>query len=348
MRILKTLGAISAQLLFSQMLFAQAGPQGPDESLLRSYLTRHKANAASFSFAAIGDQQYGAAGIAKWPALQGSINAEASTVKFVVHTGDIKSGSTVCDDAMFQNRRQSFDAFEMPMILTPGDNEWTDCHRANNGSFDSLERLAYLRNIFYPNNLSMGKRTIQLTQQSEDRRYAKYVENSMWSEGNVLFATLHVIGSNNNRGRNEVNDAEYRERTHANFNWLKTVFSVARDGQFGGVVIVMQANPGFNGSRVRLTGLEEGFQDTFFVLEDEVITLNKPVLLIHGDSHEFHFDKPLLGLKSGLPLDNLTRLEVPGAGDVHWIKVTVNPARKSLFSIEYVDVAENFFAQQKP
>ena len=34
-----------------------------------------------------------------------------------------------------------FNNFEAPFIYTPGDNEWTDCHRENNGSFDPIERL---------------------------------------------------------------------------------------------------------------------------------------------------------------------------------------------------------------
>lgn len=339
---------LTSTLLASLSLFAQAGPAGPDEALLRTFLTRHRPVAAKFDFAAIGDQQYGPVGIAKWPALQSALNREAANLKFIVHTGDIKSGSTLCDNAMFANRKESFEAFEVPFIITPGDNEWTDCHRENNGSYDSLERLAYLRTIFYPNNQSLGKRKITLTQQSEDRRYSKYVENAMWSEGNVLFATLHVIGSNNNLGRNAANDQEFRERTHANFNWLKTVFSVARDNNFAGVVLTLQANPGFNGPRVRVSGLEEGFRDTFFVLEDEVINFNKPVLLIHGDSHEFHYDKPLLGARSGSYLDNFTRLEVPGSADVHWIRVTVDPSRTALFSIEHADVPANFIRQTNP
>jgi hypothetical protein len=191
-------------------LFGQGGPSGPDPGFLQTLLQRHRPTMQRFEFAAIGDQQYGAAGIAKFPALQSSINADTN-LQFIVHTGDVKSGSTLCDNAMFQNRRQSFEAFAVPMLLTPGDNEWTDCHRENNGSFDSLERLAYLRAIFYPDNQSMGRRKITLSQQSEDRRYSPYVENSMWSQGNVLFAPLHMVGSNNNKGRNAANDAEWRE-----------------------------------------------------------------------------------------------------------------------------------------
>ncbi|MBM3761013.1 MAG: hypothetical protein FJW36_12290 [Acidobacteria bacterium] len=334
-------------LIAASAVFAQGPAAGPDPSILQTLLNRHRPTPQRFEFAAIGDQQYGATGIAKWPALQASINRSTAT-QFLVHTGDIKSGSTLCDDAMFASRLRDFNNFEMPMILTPGDNEWTDCHRENNGSYDSLERLRYLRNIFYPNNQSLGRRKITLSRQSEDRRYANYVENSMWSQGSILFATVHLVGSNDNLGRNAENDAEWRERTAANFNWLKTIFSVARDNEFSGVVLVMQVNPGFDGVRVRVSQLDSGLRDSFFVIEDETITFRKPVLLIHGDSHVFRVDKPLLGGRSGLLVDNLTRLEVPGSGDVHWVRVTVDPAKTQLFGVEHVDVVENFFTQTRP
>jgi hypothetical protein len=48
-------------------------------------------------------------------------------------------------DAVFQNRLDLFNRFTAPFIFVPGDNEWTDCHRANNGGFDPLERLDRLR-----------------------------------------------------------------------------------------------------------------------------------------------------------------------------------------------------------
>ncbi|MDX2152808.1 MAG: hypothetical protein SFV54_18845 [Bryobacteraceae bacterium] len=343
----RTLVVAISFLSLAGSLAAQGPAAPPDSAVLQRLLTRHQPRAAAFDFAAIGDQQYGADGIAKWPALQASIN-RATDLAFIVHAGDVKSGSTLCDNAMFANRLESFNNFEAPMILTPGDNEWTDCHRANNGSFDSLERLDYLRRTFYANNQSLGKRKITLSQQSEDPRYQRYVENAMWSQGSVLFATVHVVGSKNNLGRNAANDQEYRERTDANFNWIKTAFSVARDAGFQAVVLVMQANPGFNTNRGRVFQLEEGFHETFLVIEDETVVFNKPVLLIMGDSHTFRIDKPLIGTRSGQVLDNFTRLEVPGSGDVHWIRVKVNPAKSQPFSFEHEDVVPNFFPQQRP
>jgi hypothetical protein len=55
----------------------------------------------------------------------------------------------------------------------------------------------------------------------------------------------------------------------------------------------------------------------------------KPVLVVHGDSHQFRLDQPFQLDKK--PLKNVTRLIVPGASDVRAVKVTVKDAR---FSVE--------------
>ncbi len=324
--------------------WAQAPPRGPDPALLQRLLERHRPEARTFEFAAIGDQQYGPEGERKWPALQASIN-RAANLAFTVHAGDFKSGDTLCDNATFADRLQAFNNFEMPLIYTPGDNEWTDCHRENNGSYDPLERLDLLRRMFYPDNQSQGRRKLTLSRQSEDARYNKYVENAIWSMGNVVFATLHVVGSNNNLGRDV---AEYEERGAANFNWLKMAFSLARDGGFAGVVIVTQANPGWSGATQRVAQLGTGFRVIFDVLEDDAIVFGRPVLVIIGDSHLFRIDKPLTAARSGRILENVLRLEVPGDVQAHWVRVKVDPAKRGLFSFEHEDVAENYIPQQRP
>jgi len=333
--------------LVGMSLWAQAPPLEPDPVLLERLLQRHVSEPRAFDFAAIGDQQYGPEGEQKWPALQNSIN-RAAGIEFIIHVGDFKSGSTLCNNETFYDRLHAFNRFEMPMIYTPGDNEWTDCHRENNGSYDPLERLYYLRRVFFPDNQSLGRRRIILSQQSDDARYHRYRENVVWSMGNVLFATLHVVGSNNNLGRNAENDREYEERTAANFNWLKTVFSVARDNAFAGVVIAMQANPGWRGTAVAVAQMATGFKDTIVVLEDEAVIYARPILVIMGDTHVFRIDKPMIGARSGRLLENVIRVEVPGDRDVHWVRVKVDPAKRGLFSFEHEDVVENYVQQERP
>ena len=51
-----------------------------------------------------------------------------------MHAGDIKAGSEPCSDSLILSRFGSYQAFQRAFVYTPGDNEWTDCHRVNNGS----------------------------------------------------------------------------------------------------------------------------------------------------------------------------------------------------------------------
>ena len=86
----------------------------------------------------------------------------------------------------------AFATLNDPLIYTPGDNEWTDCHRANNGAFNPLERLAAIRSLFFaePGD-TLGRHPKHVDAQPG------YPENVRWIESRVAFATLHVIGSNN-------------------------------------------------------------------------------------------------------------------------------------------------------
>ena len=47
------------------------------------------------------------------------------------------------------------------------------------------------------------------------------------------------------------------------------------------------------------------------------------MLVVHGDTHWFRFDKPLVDPRSVRRIDNVTRLEVYGSPFVNWIYVTV-------------------------
>ena len=96
----------------------------------------------------IGDVPYTQAQLDAFPSWVEDINADPK-VDLVVHLGDIKSGSTLCDDSYFTTIRGLFDGFKDPLVYTPGDNEWTDCHRPNNGAYNPLERLTTLRGVFF-------------------------------------------------------------------------------------------------------------------------------------------------------------------------------------------------------
>ena len=306
-------------------------------TLLSQSAPRANANGTGrFTFALIGDMPYGPEGDLKFPNVIADINSDRN-LSFVVHDGDIKNGSSLCSNEMFFNRLALFNAFEPPLIYVPGDNEWTDCHRANNGSYDPLERLAFLRALFFANDESLGGRTMTLERQSADPAYASYPENVRWAVKSVMFAGLHIVGSNNNLGRTASADAEYAARNAANLVWLADTFARARAEEHKAVMLIIQANPNFELPAAQRTG----FNDFLAALEAETLAYGKPVVLVHGDSHYFRIDKPLRGTQSGRRVEHFTRVETFGEFDNHWLHVTVDPTNPNVFVLDQRIVSAN-------
>ena len=84
--------------------------------------------------------------------------------------------------------------------------------------------------------------------------------------------------------------------------------------------------------------LTDGFHDFLVALRAQAIAFGKPVTYLHGDSHYFRVDKPLLDSK-GKRITNFTRVETfgdhqPNLGDVNWLKVNVDPSSREVFSYE--------------
>jgi hypothetical protein len=299
------------------------------------------------SFALVGDTPYGAAEEVLFDRVIDDINASRN-VRLVVHSGDTKAGSERCDDALFIKRFNQYQKLDDAFIMTPGDNDWTDCHRSNNGSYLPTERLARFRQIFYPvPNLSTGKKPMALRSQATMPGHQTFVENTMWSFAGVTMATVHVVGSNNNLAPWNGIDAsdsyatpradrvaEFQAREAATLAWVDATFdqAIARDS--AGVVIAIQANPGFE---VASNNVErQGFNAFLSKLAERSKAFGKPVLLTHGDSHYFRLDKPMVlaKLPSGTAaLENFSRLENFGSPSVHWVEVFVDARDPNVFSV---------------
>ena len=145
------------------------------------------------TYAIIGDTPYGAAQAANFPADIAEINADPD-VRLVVNLGDIKNGSSECNNLYLQSIRSAFNQFVDPLVYTPGDNEWTDCHRANNGGYLPDERLETIRRIFFPTaGQSLGQNPLSVDWQRST------VENVLWSAAGIQWGTVHVTGSDNGR-----------------------------------------------------------------------------------------------------------------------------------------------------
>ena len=277
-----------------------------------------------FSFFALGDMPYhNPADLSKFQKLINAINSEASA--FTIHVGDIKNGQTPCSDDYYKTIQNLFNQFKGPLIYTPGDNEWTDCHTPEGGGYDPKERLASLRKLYFRDGESLGIKPMKILSQNKTAGFEKYIENSIWRKENITFATLHVVGSNNNFKTNGSANDEYTERNSANMHWLTEIFKSASTNNNAAIVLIM------HGSLVYKNSETNGYNTIVEKLRTEVKAFKKPVLLIYGDLHRFVISKPLMDLDNNL-IDNFTALMVYGDHDMHAIKIHVDPKSKSVFS----------------
>lgn len=289
-----------------------------------------KSKPVKFEFALIGDTPYDDAQETNlFPNLMADLNR--AKLAFVVHDGDFKSGASPCSNELFERRLKQFQAFKHPLIYLFGDNEWSDCGHTTTDKSNPVERLETLRAMFCAGGESLGRRRLPLTRQSDDPAHAIYRENVLWTLGSVVFLGLNVPGNSNNYGQ-----PEYGPRNAANLAWMKRGFDLAHTGGFQGIMVIIQANPHFD--LAATNALRRGFNDMLNLLEKETVAFAKPVALVHGDSHYYRIDQPLLGRRSRKRLENFTRVETFGNPDNHWIRVTVNPRDPNLFSYrpEYV------------
>ncbi|HYT39082.1 MAG TPA: hypothetical protein VEN99_06205, partial [Acidimicrobiia bacterium] len=263
----------------------------------------------AFDFGAIGDTRFTADEQARFPNLVEDMNAAG--LAFSVHDGNIGADPAACLDRAYQETRDLFDRFTAPLVYTPGDNEWLACRTEG---MEPGNRLASLRRTFFASDRSFGAATLRL-----DRQSPAYPENARWRYGGVTFATLHVVGSHDDLGA-----PEFAPRRAATVRWLEQTFDRARRDGSAGLVLVWQADPFFQQDVPAYDGLRGA-------LRAKTTAFGKPVLLIHGDSGRFGVDKPMLD-PQGVTVPNFTRLQTFGPADVAWVRITVDPAARDLFS----------------
>jgi hypothetical protein len=278
-------------------------------------------------------------------------------VEFAIFTGDTKDGGSVCSDEIIGTKVINFfNKLNCPVLYSVGDSEWTDCHRVSNGSYDPLERLAFIRKIFFNKRYTQGNNPIPVERQGKPG--AKFSENSRFIYHNIMFVALHVVGSNNNlvstdklcyKKSNRIQsdcdraNQEYKERNAADIIWLKESFSIARKKKLIGIVIVIQGDIyspydiSKHGYKEFLKNLNDknGFTDFFRILSDETHHFPGQVLLVHGDSHVFQFDKAMYN-KNGTLTSNFWRVETFGGKETSWVELNIDPKSKNVFSVSPV------------
>ena len=292
------------------------------------------ASKPAFTFAVIGDTPYGASAVAQFPQNISALNADSS-LDFVVHVGDIKNGSTVCSDAYFAQIRADFDQFTHPLVYAPGDNEWTDCHRTNNGAYNPLERLAKIREVFFNQPGKTLGATMPVTSQAD----LGLPENVAFTKNRVSFAAVNVPGSNNasqpwaGLGKAEETPeqiAEVQHRTDAVIAEIKKTFAFALQLNDRTVVVLQQADM-FDPTYTPAWSDISAFKPIVQTLVDEASTFSGDVYLFNGDSHVYNVDRPLAQGSSWLArygvtgsADNLQRITIDGSGNAtNYLRVNV-------------------------
>ena len=294
--------------------------------------------AQPFTIGVIGDMPYTSQQLA---AFQGFLNAMSVDPSFqlAIHLGDIKSGSSACTDEYIGGIRDALNSYAGALVYTPGDNEWTDCHRNSSDPRNPVERLNFLRaKFFFTPGMTLGHQPRQVLTQGSDNDSA-FVENQAWVESKTVLAVLNVPGSNNDLdpwtngvGTAAEQQQEFDTRLAADLAWLEQIFTLANDSQARAVVLGMQADMWDPAAGApELTGYGQVVQK----LASLILAFGKPVLLLEGDSHDFKVDNPLAngdpdhGVTTSVP--NLTRIVVQGGSDhfpLEYLRVTIDPRQQ--------------------
>lgn len=288
------------------------------------------ASAQPVSFGLIGDMPYSRWERQQLPGLLADMDRE--DLAFIIHDGDIKGGGSVCSDSVLRDILKVFQASKTPLIYVPGDNEWTDCHRASNGGYDPLERLQKLRKLFFAGDNALGQRPLRLERQSQDAAFASYRENVRWEAGGALFVGLNLPGSENNfhgTTRRGGPVPEFIARSAANRVWLAQAFERARTKQLAGILIVIQANPGFEAANQGRA--QPGYAAFLTQLREQTQAFARPVVLVHGDSHWQRIDQPLRDPVTQAVIGNFTRVETYGYPFFGWVKASVDATDPQVF-----------------
>ena len=326
-----------------------------------SVASAHDRHDEKVTVAVFGDWPYNQLLLDNSSLLTDSVNADKS-VQYVIHVGDTHSGSHPCtsygikpllntdaDPQWQEDVYNRFNQFNAPMIYTPGDNEWTDCHRIKaKGAGNPLLELEGIRNLFFAKvGYTLGRHDIPVWSQGKfyNPKYptdANYVENLMWSRDDIIFATMNVVGSNNGAvawdapfntpENNAAQAAEVVDRTAAAIHWMEAAFRQAWRHHAKVVVLAIQADmwdpEAIDGNQY------DKFQPIVDKLAELSLKFRGQVLLLNGDSHHYFEDQPLADPSSSTgqvynepAVPNLTRITVQGSTNApaEWLRLTIDP-----------------------
>jgi hypothetical protein len=266
----------------------------------------------TFAFAVFGDGPYRWPETGRFDRLIEDVNS--AQVEWLVHVGDIFWYP--CSDGHYRRMLDKLNTIEHPVVYTPGDNEWADCHERIAGHYDPQERLRVLRSTFFARpGRTIGACPMRVVSQADDPNFSEFVENVRWVRGGFVFITVHMLLTPPVAETDEV----ALRRGGAAIAWMDSAFAIAHRDRLNGVVIAMQGDPGLDYSR----HTPQSFMPFIARMEEQTRSFKGSVLLIHGDSHIQRFDQPLKD-ENGVPAPNFWRLEAFGSPHIGWVRVAID------------------------
>ena len=291
---------------------------------------------SAFTVAVIGDVPYGTSPsdtrqLVAHPRFIASINAD-SDVSLVAHIGDIHAGKQYCTQEYDTTIFEHWTAFKQPLVYTPGDNEWMDCHKAKegggsynkatgnidyvmdgNGKFadyakgDPVANLELIRALFFAKPGQTLGAPMQVHTQAEEFNPAHpadkaFVENVWWENAGVLFVSVNIPGGSNNGtdpwyGVPAISSAQQNEvavRSAATLRWIDAAYSRAMTKGDIAMVILTQADMwDVDEAKTGVAHLS-GYKQYLDKIAEASKAYGMPVLMIVGDSHTYRSDNPLV------------------------------------------------------
>ena len=186
------------------------------------------------------------------PNLIADMNAQK--LAFTAHDGDLKAGGGRCDDQIYLRFAGLLQRARGAGDLHAGRQRLDRLRSADRRRFSSrwsgstTSGACSSAPITRSASAGCGRRCRPSRCASDQPVRSPCVENRRWDIGGVTYATLNVQGSCNNLCDTAPDPAEFAARNAANIVWLRETFAHAAERGSAAIMLITQANPGWDHS----------------------------------------------------------------------------------------------------
>lgn len=275
-------------------------------------------------------------------------------IAFIVYDGNVKGSAEACRDSIYQSRRDLLDTSRAPLVLLLGQHDWADCGLTHSGAYDPVERLDFVRQLFFTDADSLGQQPLALSRESDVARFRSFREIVRWQAQGVAFIGLNAPSPNNHYLTAGGRNGEFEDRAVATTFWLEHAAESARRSGLRALVILLQGDPDFARYErrdrfawlrfSRTTPPRDGFLELKRSLVKAAETFRGPVIVIHRteaqEPNGFHIDQPLRNDK-GLTVTNLTRVALAlKKPQSQWLEVSTDAGWRPPFRLRVRDMRD--------